>query len=655
MAVKFTNNASTTITAGINNSVTTVTLASKTGFPSVAGTDFFYATLQSATNSTTTEVVKVTANPSANNFTIERNASPSAFLANDIFAVRVTAEGLQDPSLLQTGITTDALTVSGNITVTGNVDGVDVGDAVTKSGTQTISGAKTFSGNNTISGDTTHSGDLTVSGATALGATTTGSISTTGTITASGEIEGGSLDINGAASIAGAITDVTTLTASGEIEGGSLDINGAVDVNTSNGNVDFDMGSGTFTITSTNTGDQLLLTNTNTGSGLDGAPDIVLRNLYTNVSEIVDNNILGSLHFGGNTLNVAGNAISGTTENFGRILCLSNDVTDGTHDGILDFRVADNGTVATRMQVKPDGIDVTGTVTADGLNVVTPDGTGATINVGADYFHVICDDLESGLLVRSDSTDAGSTPDLYLRRTGNATTGEANLGVILFQALNNASPTRQNTTYANIIGQQVSTTDGDEDGRVLHRVVKDGTITTILEVEKTGIDVTGTVTADSFIIKDGSGNKTTLAENASGNITLTLPSATGTLALTDNPTFTGATTSDSFTGQQTHNIQSGNETMSGHVGEKTICVGATGTVTYTFPDVADGDKGDTWTVVNASDQSITCARSSDTQFSKLVAGSNPATATSVTVAKGGVAEFVVTAANVITVFGSGIS
>ena len=51
MAVKFTNNASTTITAGINNSVTTVTLASKTGFPSVAGTDFFYATLQSATNS----------------------------------------------------------------------------------------------------------------------------------------------------------------------------------------------------------------------------------------------------------------------------------------------------------------------------------------------------------------------------------------------------------------------------------------------------------------------------------------------------------------------------------------------------------------------------------------------------------------------------
>ena len=51
-----------------------------------------------------------------------------------------------------------------------------------------------------------------------------------GAFTASGEIEGGSLDINGAASIAGAITDVTTLTASGEIQGGSLDINGNADI-----------------------------------------------------------------------------------------------------------------------------------------------------------------------------------------------------------------------------------------------------------------------------------------------------------------------------------------------------------------------------------------------------------------------------------------
>ena len=161
-------------------------------------------------------------------------------------------------------------------------------------------------------------------------------------------------------------------------------------------------------------------------------------------------------------------------------------------------------------------------------------------------------------------------------------------------------------------------------------------------------------------------------DSLNGNATITLPSATGSLVVSHNPIFTGTlttetlgvsgdvlingnTVSDRFTGSQTPNIQSGDETMSGHVGEKTICVGATGTVTYTFPDVADGDKGDTWTVVNASTQSITCARSSETEFSKLVAGSDPATATSVTISKGGVAEFVVTAPDVISVFGTGIS
>ena len=61
-------------------------------------------------------------------------------------------------------------------------------------------------------------------------------LTSTGKIQTAGELEGGSLDINGAADIAGAITSVTTLTASGkiqtsgELEGTSLDINGDADI-----------------------------------------------------------------------------------------------------------------------------------------------------------------------------------------------------------------------------------------------------------------------------------------------------------------------------------------------------------------------------------------------------------------------------------------
>ena len=68
MGVKYTNNAKTTISSGINNSVTTIPVASSSGFPSLSGSDYFYATLDDATN---LEVVKVTA-VSGTNWTVVR-------------------------------------------------------------------------------------------------------------------------------------------------------------------------------------------------------------------------------------------------------------------------------------------------------------------------------------------------------------------------------------------------------------------------------------------------------------------------------------------------------------------------------------------------------------------------------------------------------
>lgn len=72
MAVKVTNNASTTLAANITNSATSLTVATGTGseFPSPTSPDVFYATLSNAAD-TTVEIVKVTAR-STDTFTIVR-------------------------------------------------------------------------------------------------------------------------------------------------------------------------------------------------------------------------------------------------------------------------------------------------------------------------------------------------------------------------------------------------------------------------------------------------------------------------------------------------------------------------------------------------------------------------------------------------------
>ena len=131
MPVKFTNNSSTTLSADIAADATSVTVESVTGFPSVASTDFFFATLEREADANTKEVVKVTA-LSTKTYTIDRSISTSAtFSAGDKFEVRMTAEGLQDPSLLQAGITTNTLTVDNvivNGTTIGHTDDTDLND-----------------------------------------------------------------------------------------------------------------------------------------------------------------------------------------------------------------------------------------------------------------------------------------------------------------------------------------------------------------------------------------------------------------------------------------------------------------------------------------------------------------------------------------------
>ena len=97
MSVLYTNNATTTLSASITNSTTSLSVASGTGslFPAITGSDFFFVTISNSAG--TNEIVKVTAR-SVDTFTIVRaqdGTSAAAWSAGDKVELRVT-KGLLD-------------------------------------------------------------------------------------------------------------------------------------------------------------------------------------------------------------------------------------------------------------------------------------------------------------------------------------------------------------------------------------------------------------------------------------------------------------------------------------------------------------------------------------------------------------------------------
>jgi hypothetical protein len=96
MSIKFSNNASAALAAGINNVVTALTVATGTGalFPTLSAGDYFYATLVDASNNI--EVIKVTAR-TGDGMTIVRGqdgTTARSWSSGDKLEVRVTASGL---------------------------------------------------------------------------------------------------------------------------------------------------------------------------------------------------------------------------------------------------------------------------------------------------------------------------------------------------------------------------------------------------------------------------------------------------------------------------------------------------------------------------------------------------------------------------------
>ena len=115
MGVKFTNNAKTTLASGINSSATSVSVVSSSGFPSLSGSDYFYATLDD--DDSNLEIVKVT-NVSGTTWTITRaqdNTTAKAYSSGDKIELRASA-GLFTDLLNEKAPKADP-TFTGNITI----------------------------------------------------------------------------------------------------------------------------------------------------------------------------------------------------------------------------------------------------------------------------------------------------------------------------------------------------------------------------------------------------------------------------------------------------------------------------------------------------------------------------------------------------------
>ncbi|CAB5079619.1 hypothetical protein UFOVP146_39 [uncultured Caudovirales phage] len=140
MAILFTNNASTTLSASITSGATSLTVATGAGalFPNPTAPDYFLVTLQGISG-TPIEIVKCTAR-SADTFTIVRaqeGTTASAFTGGDKVELRVTAaqmSGAAKSGLASGTITENSTTVTANYTQSTGNNALSVGPISVASG-----------------------------------------------------------------------------------------------------------------------------------------------------------------------------------------------------------------------------------------------------------------------------------------------------------------------------------------------------------------------------------------------------------------------------------------------------------------------------------------------------------------------------------------
>ena len=163
MAIKFTNNATSTLASGIASGDLSLTVASGQGalFPTLGGGDYFYCTLSNVVN--TIEIVKVTAR-STDTFTIVRaqdNTTASAFVTGDKVELRLVAAVLSNTAILDQ---TNVFSASQTVNINGTVGAGTPAAATVTTLTATADSAFTSTGALTISKGNTAARPVATSG-----------------------------------------------------------------------------------------------------------------------------------------------------------------------------------------------------------------------------------------------------------------------------------------------------------------------------------------------------------------------------------------------------------------------------------------------------------------------------------------------------------
>lgn len=166
MAIRFTNNASATLASSITNVATSISVTAGQGalFPSLSGSDYFYATLADSSNNL--EIVKVTAR-ATDALTVVRaqgGTSARAYTAGDKLELRVVAESLEELVAQSTAATTS---VAGIVQLNSATNSTSTTQAATPSAVKTaydLAAAAMPQSGGTFSGAVTFSSTLAVNG-----------------------------------------------------------------------------------------------------------------------------------------------------------------------------------------------------------------------------------------------------------------------------------------------------------------------------------------------------------------------------------------------------------------------------------------------------------------------------------------------------------